>query len=240
MSNNEYRVVNSTDGRAKMTFFLVNIVSSQVIAHRRLPDDEETSASIHLRGSKLQHTMWEITNPLDHASTVLNFCSTGSTTITVRGNYQLRTRASLDFAYHQGLAFRKRRLVLLPFSTNNLNYAGRLYGVLNPLRVKECLCKYERCIVDKNDKFPSIKFNIKQEDSDEEKVCFQLFVPKMCINTQYQTWESLEKSSRKMLDIILRYAEFDENLCNTCVQKEVCMGRRLCKDEVDAFNKIHS
>ena len=81
----------------------------------------------------------------------------------------------------------------------------------------------------------SIKFNFRRagQNDDEDKVCYQLFVPKMCINTQYQTWSSLENSSRHMLDTILRYADFNEHLCEVCVQKEVSVGRRLHPDEID-------
>jgi len=231
MPQSEFRVVSSTDGRVKITFFLVNIVSSRVIVQPKSCRDDELSSSIHLRGSKLQHTMWEISKCGCHTSTILNFCSTGSTTITVRGNYQLRLRASLDFIYHQALAYGKSGAILLPFATNNLNYTARLYGVSNPEYVGEYLCRMEKYAVERNDRFPSIKFNLRQP----ERVCFQLFVPSMCINTQYQTWDSLEKSGRVILDTILKYADVNFKLNETCVHQELIKGDKLSNLEIKSF-----
>ena len=224
-------MVESSDGRAKMIFRVVNIVSSQNVAHGIVDTGAPSSSSsysIHMRGSKLQDDMIDFKSPKNKGQTVLHFPSTGATNVTVGGNYDERFQASLNYMLYSRLTWNPRGSVALGFSTNNLNHSGKLYGVLSHENIKERLLKNETHIVDANDKFPSIKFSIPYERSVRK---FQLFVPSFNCNTQYQTTESLRQTGRLFLDILLRYVKFDSKVCVSCVEADMKKKCKLSREE---------
>ncbi len=230
MDRRQWVTIESSDGRAKMIFRLVNIVSSQNVAHGVVdPDDGSLSSySIHMRGSKLQDDMIDFKSPKSKGQTVLHFPSTGATNVTVGGNYDERFQASLNYLLYSRLTWNSSGSLALGFSTNNLNHSGRLYGVISHENVKERLLANETHIVDANDKFPSIKFSIPYERSVRK---FQLFVPSFNCNTQYQTSDSLRQTGRLFLDILLRYVEFDSKICFACVESEMRKNVKLTREE---------
>ena len=219
-------MVGSSDGRARMIFRLVNIVSSQNVAHGIVDDADGSlsSYSIHMRGSKLQDDMIDFKSPKNRGQTVLHFPSTGATNVTVGGNYDERYQASLNYLLYGRLTWNSRGSVALGFSTNNLNHSGKLYGVISHENLRKSLLANETHIVDANDKFPSIKFSIPYERGVRK---FQLFLPSFNCNTQYQTTESLRQTGRLFLDILLKYvSEFDSETCFRCLEIEM---KRDCK-----------
>lgn len=225
-------MVESSDGRAKMIFHVVNIVSSQNVAHCIAGSHERfndsSSFSIHMRGSKLQDDMIDFRSPSNKGQTVLHFPSTGATNVTVGGNFDERFQASLNYLLHSRLTWNPNGSIALGFSTNNLNHSGKLHGVISRPNLREDLIKHETHIVDANDKFPSIKFSIPYKDSKRK---FQLFVPSFNCNTQFQTIDSIQHTGREFLNILLKFIQFDSDLCHRCVQKEVKKGSKLSKDE---------
>lgn len=220
MNNNQLVIlVESSDGRAKMVFRVVNIVSSQNIAHVDVnADHQSSSSSIHMRGSKLQDDMMDFRSPKNKGQTVLHFPSTGATNVTVSKTFHERFQASLNYMLHSRLTWNRKGSVALSFSTNNLNHSGKLYGVVGNHQAKSQLLTNETHIVDANDKFPSIKFSIPYKNFVKK---FQLFVPSFKCNTQNQTKDSLQHTGRIFLDILLRHIDFDSSLCFRCVDAEM-------------------
>ena len=193
----------------------------------------------------MQDDMIEFQSPLSRGSTALFFSSTGSTNITTRGNFDLRTKTSLNYQLHQSVVWRKRNSLPMHTSTNNLNHAGRIYGIRSdPSTVIENLKLKESLIVDSNDRFPSVKFTVPNDikaGGDDRPRKFQLFSPSFCCNTQFQTAESLRRTGRTFLDTVLRHVDdFDSDLCKLCVEREVLFGRPLndCRlKEIDPVNR---
>lgn len=231
-------VVKSTDETVSLVFFVVNIVSSQSVATSKGPND---LPSLHLRGSKLKDTMMEFRDPLKYNSTVLFFPSTGSTNLTVRGNYDLRMKISLN---HLCL-----RSLFCPYPgtqgggifLNNVNYAGKLYGVKNPEEVTMILKNNHFGTVHSNAKFPAIKIIVQKHahnDAHPTLCQFQLFSPSFCINTQHQDTSSLLESGKTLLDILLRYADMDLERNRVCVERELSLGRRMRPSEIDRIDYI--
>lgn len=232
MSQSQWVTVESSDGQAKMIFHVVNIVSSQNVAHCIAGSNERfndsSSFSIHMRGSKLQDDMIDFRSPTNRGQTVLHFPSTGATNVTVGRNFDERFQASLNYLLYSRLTWNPCGSLALAFSTNNLNHSGKLHGVISHQNLREELVKHETHIVDANDKFPSIKFSIPYEESKRK---FQLFVPSFNCNTQFQTKDSLRQTGREFLNILLKFIQFDSDLCNRCVQKEIKKGCKLSKEE---------
>ena len=233
MSQNQLVIiVESSDGRAKMIFRVVNIVSSQNIAHGVVNTDRQSSSSsIHMRGSKLQDDMMDFRSPKNRGQTVLHFPSTGATNVTVSKTFHERFQASLNYQLYSRLTWNEKGSVALSFSTNNLNHSGKLYGVVGNHQTKFHLLTNETHMVDANDKFPSIKFSIPYKNLVKK---FQLFVPSFKCNTQNQTKESLQHTGRIFLDILLRHIDFDSALCFRCVDAEIKKGRSKLSESEEA------
>lgn len=223
-------LVKSSDGRADIIFYLVNIVSSQNVVHLTKCDDP--SFSNHVRGSKLQDDMIQFRSPTGRGSTVLHFPSTGATNVTVRDNFDLRMQASYNYLLHSHLTWNKEGSMAMSYSTNNLNHSGQLYGIISSGNITQDAVKFDTHVADKNDNFPSLKFTIPFGESFRR---YQLFVPSFNVNTQYQTLESLLVTGQKFLDIVLKYVDFSSEWCQTCVQLEWKLCRKLDFSEVMAL-----
>jgi hypothetical protein len=237
MSHHQWVTVSSSDGRAKMIFHVVNIVSSQNVAHGVVDaEDPSSTYSIHMRGSKLQDDMIDFKSPKNKGQTVLHFPSTGATNVTVGENFDVRFQASLNYLLYSRLTWNPRGSMALCFSTNNLNHSGRLYGVLSQENIKERLLKNETHIVDANDKFPSIKFSIPYDDGVRK---FQLFVPSFNCNTQFQSADSLRHTGRVFLDILLKYVDFDSKICSLCLEVEMKRKCKLSRVEELEIKRLH-
>ena len=168
----------------------------------------------------------------------MHFPSTGATNVTVGTSFDRRDLTSLNYLLLNALLADGGGggSVASNFSTNNLNHSGRLYGVTSQRNLRRRLLCGETHVVDANDKFPSIKFSIPHGDNVKK---FQLFLPSLNCNTQFQSEETLRATGASFLDILLRYVGFDERLCRRCVGLELRVGRKLTEKERERARNEH-